>query len=102
MTGGGTQELQNASNCRAIQGRKPSEVRLGSFDSRDSLPDAGDPAKEEKRQEGPRGSRQAGEEAREVECEEGPRGRSEGHLAAQSSDTPSSLAIAIIAGPSSR
>src|SRR5258706_12418008 len=75
MTGGGTQELQNASNCRAIQGRKPSEAHLGSLDSRDSLPDAGDPAKEEKRDEGPGRSRQAGEEAREVEREEGPRDR---------------------------
>src|SRR3989442_1930618 len=36
----------------------PSEVHLGSPDSRDSLPDAGDPAKEEKRQEGHRGGRQ--------------------------------------------
>src|SRR5258707_14411088 len=34
----------------------PSEVHLGSPDSRDSLSDAGDPAKEEKRQEGHRGA----------------------------------------------
>src|SRR6267154_4985954 len=52
-----------------------SEIHLGPFDSRDSLPDAGDPAKEEKRDEGPGRSRQAGEEAREVEREEGPRDR---------------------------
>src|SRR5258706_8820663 len=60
---------------RSIPTAQRPEVHLGSSDSRDSLPDAGDPAKEEKREEGPRGSRQAGEEAREVEREEGPRGR---------------------------
>jgi len=43
------------------------EVHLGSFDSRDSLPDAGNPAKEEKREEGRGRGGQAGEEAREVE-----------------------------------
>src|SRR5258706_6425510 len=87
MTGGGTQELQNASNCRAIQGRKPSEAHLGSLDSRDSLTDAGNPAKEEKREEGPRGSRQAGEEAREVEREEGPRSRQDPQPGGESGGT---------------
>src|SRR6267154_6093007 len=51
-----TQERPNASNCRPIPTAQRSEIHLGSFDSRDSLPDAGDPAKEEKGEEGPSGS----------------------------------------------
>src|SRR6266849_4343492 len=79
-----------------------SEVHLGSPDSRDSLPDAGDPAEEEKGEEGLGRDGEAGEEGEKAEREEGRRGRPEIPLAAQSSDTPSSLAIAIITGPSSR
>src|SRR5260221_276468 len=79
-----------------------SEVHLGTPDSRDSLPDAGDPAKEEKGEEGLGRDGQAGEEGEKAERAEGRRGRPEIPLAAQSSDTPSSLAIAIITGPSSR
>src|SRR6266853_2452057 len=70
-----TQARRNTSNWRPIPTAQRSETHLGPFDSRDSLPDAGNTAKEEKREEGPRGSGQAGEEAREVEREEGPRGR---------------------------
>ena len=75
-----TQDRQNASNWRAIQPRNDRRP-IGSLDSRDSLPDAGDPAKEKTSGEGHRGDSQAGEETEEVEREEGQSGRSETRLA---------------------